>query len=131
MAVQLFLFCGIPAIAQKKDSVHYAITDRRTDAFSNSQRNPFAIRDTTLIKQTIEYDAKTQQYVIVEKIAGKTYRTPTTLSFDEFWKIKSRQSEADYFKKRADALTVLNEKTKRPPMKVHTDRKSTRLNSSH
>ncbi|MEI8074855.1 MAG: cell surface protein SprA [Bacteroidota bacterium] len=120
MAVQLFLFCGIPLNAQKKDSVHYAITDRRSDAFSTSSSNPFAIRDTSLIKQTIEYDAKTQHYVIVEKIAGKIYRTPTTLSFDEFWKIKSRKAETEYFKKRADMLSVLNEKTKRPPMKVHT-----------
>jgi cell surface protein SprA len=120
MAVLLFLVSGVPVIAQKKDSVHYAITDRRSDAFSSNTRNPFSIRDTSLIKQTIEYDPKTQQYVIVEKVAGKIYRTPTTLSFDEFWRIKSRQSETDYFKKRANALDALNEKTKRPPMKVHT-----------
>ncbi|MEI6087463.1 MAG: cell surface protein SprA [Bacteroidota bacterium] len=120
MAVLLFLVSGVPVMAQKKDSVHYAITDRRSDAFSSNTKNPFSIRDTSLIKQTIEYDPKTQQYVIVEKIAGKIYRTPTTLSFDEFWKIKSRQSETDYFKKRANALDALNEKTKRPPMKVHT-----------
>jgi cell surface protein SprA len=120
MAFLIFLVSGLPVMAQKKDSVHYAITDRRSDAFSSNTRNPFSIRDTSLIKQTIEYDPKTQQYVIVEKVAGKIYRTPTTLSFDEFWKIKSRQSETDYFKKRADALAALNEKTKRPPMKVHT-----------
>ena len=119
MAFLFFLVLGVQVIAQTKDSVHYAITDRRSDAFTNGIRNPFSIRDTSLIKQTIEYDAKTQQYVIVEKIGGKIYRTPTNLSFDEFWKIKSKQAEADYFKKRADMLSILNEKTKRPPMKVH------------
>jgi len=120
MGVLLFLFCGMPVSAQKKDSVHYAISDRRADAFSNSNKNPFSIRDTSLIKQTIEYDPKTKQYVIVEKIGNRIYRTPTTLSFEEFWKIKSKQSEASYFKTRADALAALNEKTKRPPMKVQT-----------
>lgn len=120
IGVLLFLLGGMQVMAQKKDSVHYAISDRRSDAFSTSNKNPFAIRDTSLIKQTIEYDPKTQQYVIVEKIGNKIYRTPTTLSFDEFWKIKSRQSESDYFKKRADALSALNQKTQRPPMKVHT-----------
>jgi len=119
MAFLFFLVLGVQVIAQTKDSVHYAITDRRSDAFTSGIRNPFSIRDTSLIKQTIEYDAKTQQYVIVEKIGGKIYRTPTNLSFDEFWKIKSKQAEADYFKKRADMLSILNEKTKRPPMKVH------------
>jgi hypothetical protein len=39
--------------------------------FPDNSRNPFSIRDTSLIKQTIEYDPKTQQYVIVEKVAGK------------------------------------------------------------
>ena len=120
IGVLLFFICAVPVAAQKKDSVHYAISDRRADAFTSSNKNPFAIRDTSLIKQSIEYDPKTQQYVIVEKIGGKIYRTPTTLSFDEFWKIKSRQAETDYFKKRADMLEALNQKTKRPPMKVHT-----------
>ena len=82
MAFLFFLVLGVQVIAQTKDSVHYAITDRRSDAFTSGIRNPFSIRDTSLIKQTIEYDAKTQQYVIVEKIGGKIYRTPTNLSFD-------------------------------------------------
>jgi cell surface protein SprA len=42
-----------------------------------------------------------------------------SMSFDEFWKIRGQQSEADYFKKRADALTLLNLKTPRPKVRVY------------
>ncbi|MBY0480219.1 MAG: cell surface protein SprA [Chitinophagaceae bacterium] len=120
MGVLIFLFCDLHSMAQQRDSLHYPISDRRADGFSTVNKNPFSIRDTSLIKQQIEYDPKLQQYVIVEKIGNKIYRTPTTLSFEEFWRIQSKQSENNYFKKRADALAALNEKTKRPPMKVHT-----------
>jgi len=107
-------------LCTKKDSLHFPISDRRADAFSNASKNPFNLSDTTLIKQRIEFDPVSKQYFIIEKIGGKTYRTPTYLTYDEFWKIQSRQAEQEYFRKRADALTELNQKTKRPPMKLHT-----------
>ena len=106
------------AAAQKTDSLRYPIKDRRTDRYSWQNKNPFDIRDTTLIKQEIEYDPKTKQYYIIEKIGGKIYRVPTTLTFDEFQRIQARKSEVDYFKKRSQAITVLNRKVVRPKMQV-------------
>ncbi|MCX6298658.1 MAG: cell surface protein SprA [Bacteroidetes bacterium] len=112
------LFCSVSVIAQQRDSLRYPIVDRRADAFSLGNKNPYALSDTSLIKQTIEFDPATKQYFIIEKIGNKLYRTPTYLSYEDFWRIQSKQAEKDYFKKRADALTLLNQKTKRPPMKV-------------
>ncbi|TSA65542.1 MAG: cell surface protein SprA, partial [Sediminibacterium sp.] len=112
------LFCSVSVIAQQRDSLRFPIADRRADAFSLGNKNPFALSDTSLIKQTIEFDPATKQYFIIEKIGNKLYRTPTYLSYEDFWRIQSKQAEKDYFKKRADALTLLNQKTKRPPMKV-------------
>lgn len=105
--------------AQQKDSVHYPISDRRGDPLSNQSRNPFDLRDNPLIKKDIEYDPKTKQYYIIEKIGSKYYRVPTSLSFDEFWRIESQKAESDYFKKRAAALTALNLKSPRPKMQVY------------
>ncbi len=109
---------GTPLLAQK-DSLRYPIKDRRADALTERYSNPFDIRDTSLIKRTIEYDPKTKQYVIVEKIGNRYYRTPTTMTFEEFWRMQAREQEREYFKKRADALTQLNKKTKRPPLRVY------------
>ncbi len=119
IGVLILLLTGTPALSQQKDSLRYPINDRRGDPFSVQSKNPFDIRDTSLIKRNIEYDPKTKQYYIIEKIGSSYYRKPTTLSFDEFWKISAKQSETDYFKKRADALTTLNKKGQRPFLRVY------------
>ena len=115
----ILLLSGIRALSQQKDSLRYPISDRRGDPLSDKSKNPFDIRDTSLIKRNIEYDPKTKQYYIIEKIGKGYYRKPTLLTFDEFWKIRSQQSESDYFKKRAEALTTLNKKGQRPFMQVY------------
>jgi cell surface protein SprA len=117
------IFLLLPAMSavaqQQKDSVHYPISDRRGDPYSNPSRNPFDLRDTSLIKRDIQYDPVTRQYYIVEKIGNTFYRVPTILTFDEFMRLQSQRDEADYFRKRANALTALNLKSPRPKMRVY------------
>ena len=113
------LLFAVTLCAQQKDTLRFPISDRRGDPLSNISRNPFDIRDTSLIKETIEFDPVTKQYYIVEKIGNSYYRKPTTLTFEEFWRIRSQQAETDYFKKRADALTALNLKPSRPKMRIY------------
>ncbi len=118
--IGILLLSGLCSYAQQKDSVvHYPISDRRGDPLSSYSKNPFDIRDTTLIKRDIEYDPKTRQYYIIEKIGSKYYRVPTALSYEEFWRLESRKAETDYFKKRAAALTALNLKSGRPKMQIY------------
>ncbi|HNL82683.1 MAG TPA: cell surface protein SprA, partial [Chitinophagaceae bacterium] len=100
------------------DSLHYPIKDRWGDRYTWQNKNPFNIRDTSLLKQQIEYDPITKRYYIIEKIGSKTYRTPTYLTFEEFQKIQNYQAEVEYFKHRAQALTSLNRKVLRPKMRV-------------
>ncbi len=106
------------AIAQKPDTLHYPLKDRRGDPFSWQNRNPFYLNDSTFINKTIEYDPVTNQYYIVEKIGDLYYRKPTYLTFQEFYDIQSKQSEQDYFNYRSRTLLDLNRKTYRPPPKV-------------
>jgi len=120
ISISFLLLFAMQATAQQKDSsLRYPISDRRGDPLSTQSKNPFDIRDNSLIKRDIQYDPKTKQYYVVEKIGGKFYRVPTTLSFDEFWKLEAHKAESDYFKKRADALTALNLKSPRPKMRVY------------
>src|SRR4051812_18002161 len=102
----------------KKDTtLRYPIYDRRGDRYTWQNRNPFDLRDSAFIKQTIEYDPVTKQYYIVEKIGNQVYRRPTYLTFDEFYTLKAQQQEAEYYRKRTNALTVLNRKVERPKYK--------------
>lgn len=108
-----------PVFAQQKDSLRYPISDRRGDAISSKQKNPFDIVDTALIKQSLEYDPITKQYYIKEKIGRLDYRKPSSISFNDFWSLQNKKAEQDYFKKRSDALFLLNKKTVRPPMQTY------------
>jgi cell surface protein SprA len=102
----------------KADTLKFPIQDRRGDAFSNPNRNPFNLKDPANIKDSIEYDPKTKQYYIVEKVGNHYYRKPTYLTFDEFMRIQSNKSENDYFRQRADMLSTLNQKRLRPKLAI-------------
>ncbi len=118
----LALGMSLPSFAQPKasDSLRFPLKDRRTDGLSNRSTNPFDIRDTGFIKRTIEYDPVSKQYYIIEKIGNRTYRTPTTLTYEDFWRLENKRAEQAYFQKRMAALAQLNRKVKRPKMKVFT-----------
>jgi len=103
---------------KKADTLHFPIKDRRGDRFSSPNRNPFDLKDPPNIKDSIEYDPKTQQYYIVEKVGNQYYRKPTYLTFDELMRLRGQQSEDDYFRKRANALDALNRKMLRPKLAV-------------
>ena len=78
------------------DTIHYPINDRRGDPFTYHNRNSFDLRDTAFIKRSIEYDPKTKQYFIIEKIGNNYYRTPTTFSMQEFLDMQGKQDEENY-----------------------------------
>jgi len=105
-------------INKQKDSLRYAIKDRRGDFLSQPSNNPFDLRDPNLIKRNIEYDPATKQYFIREFVNGRSTKVPTGLSFNDFWKLKSDKDEKAYFSYRANSLGVLNRKVSRPKAKV-------------
>ncbi|MBS1599575.1 MAG: cell surface protein SprA [Bacteroidetes bacterium] len=103
----------------QKDTLKFPIQDRRGDAFSNPNKNPFNLKDPVNIKDSIEYDPKTNQYYIVEKIGNKYYRKPTYLTFEEFMRLTSQKSEDDYFRQRADVLSALNRRRQKPKLAMN------------
>ena len=93
--------------------------DRRGDRFTWQSHNPFDLQDTSIIKQTIEYDPINKQYVIVEKIGTTVYRTPTTMTFEELYALQTHQDEIDYFNQRSQTVSVLNRDITRPKPHVY------------
>jgi cell surface protein SprA len=103
----------------KSDTTRFPIRDRIGDPFTYKSNNPFNLSDTGYIKREIVYDPVTKQYYIVEKIGNSYFRTPTYLTMEEMMQLKGRQAEIDYFRKRANTLTVLNRKVERPKLKAY------------
>ena len=100
----------------KSDTLHFPINDRHGDLFSNPNKNPFNLKDPVNIRDSIVYDPKTNQYYIIEKIGGKYFRKPTYLTFDEFSRLQAQKAEDDYFRQRADMLSLLNKKNPKPKL---------------
>ena len=120
------LMCYTTGHAQLKDSItasidsmKYPLYDRRGDRYTWANKNSFDLPDTGIVNQTITYDAKTKQYFIEEKVGDIIYRKPTSLTFEEFYALKSKKDEDDYFKQRSDAILELNKKVQRPKPRVY------------
>ena len=99
----------------------YPLRDRPGDPYTYPNRNSFDFRDTSYLKRTIEYDPKTKQYYIVEKIGTQYYRSPVSFSMEEFIRMQGQKDEEDYFKKRANLLANMNRRLSRPKFKVSPD----------
>jgi cell surface protein SprA len=96
----------------------YPISDRRGDVVSNNKKSTLDLKNPSNYKDSVVYDAKTKRYIVYEKIGNKYYRTPTTYSFEEYWKMRNRQSENEYFKERSNILSVLNRGKVKPKLKI-------------
>ena len=103
----------------RKDTVHFPIRDKRGDFLSEPSNNPFELHDTAVLKRRVEYNPASKSYYISEMVAGKPQRIPATLTFDEFWKLKTNKDEEAYFRQRANSLGTLNRKMSRPKAKVY------------
>lgn len=99
---------------KKNDSLRFPLLDRRGDFLTQFDKNPFNLKDPKNLRDSIEYDPKTQQYYIIEKVGNQYFRKPTYLTFDELMRIEAQRDEDDYFRKRADILDALNRKKLQP-----------------
>jgi len=100
------------------NDLRFPIQDKRGDFLSQASNNPYDLRDTSIVKRKVEYDAATKRYYLTDMIGDGYQRTPSTLNFDEFWKLKTAKDEQAYFRQRANSIGVLNRKITRPKSKV-------------
>ena len=90
------------------DTLPFPIHERKGDIISDNKKSTYDFKNPTNITDSVVYDFKNRLYTVYEKIGDKYYRTPTVYTFDEYWKLRGRQSEIDYFKKRANTMNLLN-----------------------
>jgi cell surface protein SprA len=90
------------------DSLHFPITDRRGDFISSGSGSTYDLKTPSNISDSVVYDAINRRYVVYEKIGDRYYRIPTIYSFDEYWAMRNRQAEVEYFQRRANTTSLLN-----------------------
>lgn len=102
-----------------RDSLKYPITDRHGDNLSGNSSSTFDLKNPSNYSDSVVYDAFSRRYTVYEKIGNKYYRVPTTYSFDEYWAMRNRQSEIEYFQKRSNTTNILNRgKLTRPKLSL-------------
>jgi cell surface protein SprA len=86
---------------------------------SGGSRSTYDLKQPSNIKDSIAYDFKTKLYTVYEKIGNKYYRTPTTYSAEEYWAMRARQAEDEYFRKRGNTMNLLNRKFAKPRLSLY------------
>ena len=101
------------------DTLPYPIKDRRGDFVSGGSKSTFDLNNPPNIRDSVVYDPKTRRYIVYEKIGTKYYRSTTSYSFDEYWKIRNRQTEVEYFQKRSNLMSILNRGRIKPKLSLY------------
>ncbi|PWT96278.1 MAG: cell surface protein SprA [Bacteroidetes bacterium] len=115
----------VPAVKDttpaKPDTLKFPISDRRGDTYTYPRRNNFDLKDPANIKDSIIYDPKDNQYYIIEKVGNNYFRKPTYLTFDEFVRLQSEKQQNDYFRSRANTISLLNQSLAKPKLYADND----------
>ncbi|MGF2410955.1 MAG: cell surface protein SprA, partial [Ferruginibacter sp.] len=102
-----------------KIKLPFPISDRRGDPVSNFRKSTYDLKNPTNLRDSVVYDPKTKRYIVYEKIGNKYYRTPTSYSSEEYWQLRGRQMEIDYFKKRSNTTSILNRGKVKPKLSIY------------
>ncbi len=92
------------------------IEERYGDFFTTPHTNPFDLHDPSAIEQTIEYDPKTDRYILTETIGDELYRPTTYMTFDEYIEWSAKKQEKNYFDELSGVSTGEKGKSVLDPM---------------
>jgi cell surface protein SprA len=94
----------IPSDTTSGPGLRYPIKEDNNYPFSNSgSQSPVLLIPPSNVRQNIEYDPETGQYVFTEKVGELNYRPPSSMSIDEYRKYEADKSESDYWREKAQA----------------------------
>ncbi len=95
---------GEDSTKSKKDSLKFPITDRIGTKAGDKKGKQFDLNDPSNLETEYEYDPKTGQYTVKEKIGESYYRNPTSMSGEEMMDYQADKYEDEYWRKRANTL---------------------------
>ncbi len=101
------LLVGLSAVhAQKrptgKDSLTVTIPYKGKRSKAAELRQGQFENDPPNLQRTIQYDAATNRYILIEKVGNLMYRAPRYLTFVEYLQLTQKQERREYFKQLAD-----------------------------
>jgi cell surface protein SprA len=112
---------ALPKLINSRDTMPFPfpLYERKGDGLIDSRKSTFDFKNPPNIKDSVAYDFRTGLYTVYEKIGNKYYKTPNTYTAAEYWQLRGRQTEVDYFKKRANTMNLLNRKLTKPRLSLY------------
>ena len=102
----IFALSGVmPSFAQTKtgkDSLTVKIPVKTYTSRNMLLRKGYLQPDPPNLVRTVEYDAATNQYVLVERVGNMLYRPPQYLTFQQYLQLQQSINKREYFKQLAD-----------------------------
>ncbi|MBX9852865.1 MAG: cell surface protein SprA [Cytophagaceae bacterium] len=84
---------------KKKTSAEYKPTDRYGDPYSDPpSKSPFILPLPKNVETDVILDDSMKTYTIEEKVGDLDYRPPSTMTFEEYYKYKNRETMKNYWK---------------------------------
>lgn len=104
--VTLFTLCSLVVWAHEKHPITLVkdtipLKERYGDFLNGKNRNPFDLKDPSIIDKQVEYDPKSNQYIISEKIGDDYFRMPTYMTAQEYFKWKAKEQDRQMLDKLA------------------------------
>jgi len=101
----LTIYSGVPAILFQEQvpdtTLTYPFGDEWGYPTLPAQESGLYLKNPPNITSEVEYDPKTNQYLLKRKIGNLDYRPPVTLSFDEYLNYNEKTSVHNYWRERA------------------------------
>jgi cell surface protein SprA len=104
-------------IDQNDDTLKYPIKDRQSDHLT-TPKNTIDLNDPANIEQKVEYDPKTNRYILTETIGNRFYKAPTFMTFDEYIKWQDQKIKRDFWRQRNSTNDLIENKNATPKMYV-------------
>ncbi len=91
-----------PDTTQSTDTTHliFPFNDFTGNPYLDQNSSPLFLSNPSNVKQEIIYNPETNSYEFINKIGNFTYRSPTTMDFNDFQKYKLNKDVSSYWKER-------------------------------
>ena len=82
----------------------FPFNDYSGNPYIDNQQSPLFLNQPSNVERKVVYNPKTNTYEFQSTIGDFTYRTPTTMDFDDFQEYQNKESVKDYWGERAATL---------------------------
>ena len=91
---------------QQSDTLKYQFKDQDTYNYDEPEKSPLYLESPSNIKDTVEYDPNTNEYIISKIIGEHEYRPSKRMTLEEYQEYQFEQSLRNYWRQRAKGENI-------------------------